>query len=79
MATMDEMKRALGNMFFKDLARFDSGAKGVVVGDNLRVYDKDGSFELRFLNGTPPSMRKPVTDRLDVAKIAYDLGPDYSL
>lgn len=79
MATIDQLKTALGNMFYKDLSRFEPGAKGVAVGEYLRVYDEGESFKLRFLNGTPPSQRKPIMDRLDLAKVPYSCGDDYTL
>ena len=80
MASLDDVKKAIGSsLFFKDLSRFDPNARGVVVGDYLRVYDEGDSFRLRFLLGTPPSQRQPVTDRLRAAKIEFTQDKDFRL
>lgn len=80
MASIDDVKKAIGqSLFYKDLARFEPGQKGVVVGDYLRVYDEGESFRLRFLLGTPPSQRQPIKDRLRAAKIEFSEDKDYRL
>jgi len=78
MPTIDEVKKAIGpSLFYKDLARFEPGRKGVVVGDYLRIYDEGETFRLSFLRGSPPSQRKPVMDRLRAAKIEFTEGKDF--
>ena len=78
MAAIDQLKTAMGAMFFKDLNRFDPGHRGVVIGDYLRVYDTDDGLVLRFLAGTPPSQRQPIKDRLATAKVEYTIGVDFA-
>lgn len=77
---MEELKRALGtNLFLKDLSRLEPGKKGVAVGEVLRIYEDKGSYTLSFLRGTDEKTRKTYRDRLDLAKLGYKLGPDFSL
>ena len=77
---MEELKRALGtNLFLKDLSRLEPGKKGVAEGEVLRIYEDKGSYTLSFLRGTDEKTRKTYRDRLDLAKLGYKLGPDFSL
>ncbi len=79
MATIEDLKRALGNAFYKDLARFEPGKVGVVLGDNLRIYLEGDAFVLRFLAGTPFNTRKPVVDRLRQAGLTVSEGEDFRM
>lgn len=80
MPSLDDVKKAIGqSLFYKDLARFEPGKKGLVVGDYLRIYDEGESVRLRFLLGTPPSQRQRVLERLRAAKIEFSEDKDYRL
>jgi hypothetical protein len=77
MASKDDVKKALGNLFFKDLDRFDPGNEGLVIGETTRVYTGGDEVELRFLLGSPPNQRQGIMDRLKVAKIPFVEGKDF--
>lgn len=75
---MEDIKRALGGVFLRDLSRVEPGKKGVVVGEAVRVYDEKGGYVLAFLKGTDEKTRKSYRDKFDLAKVAYKVGPDFT-
>lgn len=77
---VEEIKRALGtSVFLRDVARLEPGKKGVQVGEVLRIYEEKGGYSLSFLKGTDEKTRKTYRDRLDLSKIQYKVGADFSL
>ena len=77
---MEDIKRALGStIFLRDLARVDPTKKGLVVGDNLRIIqDPAKGYVLSFLRGTDEKTRKQYRDKLELSKIAFKLGEDFT-
>lgn len=76
--TIDELKKALGNYFYKDLSRFEPGRKGIVIGETVRIaLGDDDSVSVRFLYGTPPAGRQPILNRLEAVKVKYVLEGDF--
>ena len=75
--TLDELKKGLGLTFAKDLSRLDPTKKGIGIGENVRIYEVEGGFEVRFLLGIPPGMRAPTLTRLDQIKATYTVGKDF--
>ena len=76
---MDELKRVLGSVFLRDLRTVEPDKKGVLVGEDLRIYEEKSGFVLRFLKGTPVSTRAKYKSKLDEGSIAFKLGKDYTL
>ncbi len=79
MARLDDLKRALGGFFYKDLSRYEPGKQGVAIGENIRISLEGDSFLVRFLAETPYNVRKPLLDRLTQAKIPHEVGEDFTL
>jgi hypothetical protein len=49
------------------------------VGDNLRIIqDPTKGYVLSFLRGTDEKSRKQYRDKLDLAKISYKMGEDFT-
>ena len=74
---MDQIKDALRPMFTRDLRTVEPTKKGLLVGENLRIYDTK-PYELRFLKGTPTQSRQQLTDKLDQHNVEYKVGADFS-
>jgi hypothetical protein len=74
---VDEIKSALRPMFTRDLRTVEPTKSGLLVGENLRIYDGE-PYELRFLRGTPTGSRQQLTDKLDQHNVEYKLGSDFS-
>ena len=79
METAEELKRAFGSVFLRDIRTVEPDKKGFLVGDDLRVHEEKGSWVLRFLKGTPESTRAKYRTRLDEAGIAFKVGKDYTV
>lgn len=77
---MEDIKRALGStIFLRDLARVDPTKKGLVVGDSLRIIqDPTKGYVLSFLRGTDEKTRKQFKDKLEMSKIAFKMGEDFT-
>ena len=75
--TLEQLKKGLGNLFYKDLSRFEPGKQGIVIGENIRIAVEGDGFVVRFMDGLPPSQRKPTTDRLTQLGAKYTLGEDF--
>jgi hypothetical protein len=73
----EDLKRALGGVFLRDVARVEPGKKGYVVSESLRIYADKGAYTLSFLRGTDEKSRKTVRDQLDTANVKYKMGPDF--
>lgn len=78
MANMDEIKRVFTHVFTRDVRTVEPKRKGLIVGENLRVYDEPGPAVLSFLKGTDQGARKKVTDKLDEQKVEYKIGDDFA-
>lgn len=76
---MDDLKRAFGSVFLRDLRTVEPEKKGFLVGDDLRVHEEKGTYVLRFLKGTPESTRAKYKGKLDEAGIAFKLGKDFTV
>ncbi len=78
--TVDELKKNLGSFFTKDLSRIEPGQKGFIIGENIRVYERgEDGYQVRFLYGIPPHMRRPITDRMTALGAKFTVGPDFKL
>lgn len=77
--TIDELKKALGNIFYKDLSRYEPDKVGVAIGENTRIHLEGDGFVVRFLKETPYGPRKVILDRLVQARIPHTIGEDYRL
>ena len=75
----DELKRALGSVFLRDVRTVEPKKKGVIVGENLRIYEEKQGFVLSFLRGTDERTRGQFKDKLENAGLSYELGADFSL
>ena len=75
----DELKRALGSVFLRDVRTIEPKKKGVIVGENLRLYEEKKGFVLSFLRGTDERTRGQFKDKLETAGLSYSLGDDFSL
>jgi hypothetical protein len=75
---MEELKRAFGSVFLRDIRTVEPDKKGFLVGDDLRVHDEGGKYVLRFLKGTPESTRTGYRKKLDEAAIGYKVGRDFT-
>ena len=75
---MDEVKRAFGSVFLRDIRAVEPDKKGLLVGDDLRVHDEKGTYVLRFLRGTPESTRAKYKAKLDEAGITYKVAKDFT-
>ncbi len=76
---MDEIKRAFSNVFTRDVRTVEPSKKGLIVGENLRVYEEKSGPVLSFLEGTDKNVRKRITDKLDQSNVRYTVGKDFSL
>jgi hypothetical protein len=76
---MEELKRAFGSVFLRDIRTVEPDKKGFLVGEDLRVHDDKGTYVLRFLKGTPESTRTTYKKKLDESGVAYKVGKDYTL
>ncbi len=74
---MDEFKRAFSSVFTRDLRLVDPSKKGLIVGEDLRVYDEPTGAVIRFLRGTPTRRRHDVQERLDGQNVTYSIGDDF--
>ena len=79
METAEELKRAFGSVFLRDIRTVEPDKKGFLVGDDLRVHEEKGAWVLRFLKGTPESTRAKYKARLDEAGIGFKVGKDYTV
>ena len=75
---MDDLKRAFGSLFLRDIRTVEPDKKGFLVGDDLRVHDEKGTYVLRFLKGTPESTRATYKKRLDESSIPFKTGKDFT-
>ena len=64
-------------MFTRDVRTVEPTKKGLIVGEDLRVYDEKDGPVVSFLKGTSHKRRKEVTDRLDTQSVTYSLGKDF--
>ncbi len=76
---MEELKRAFGSVFLRDIRTVEPEKKGFLVGDDLRVHEEKGSYVLRFLKGTPESTRANYKKKLDESSIGYKVGRDFTV
>ena len=76
---MEELKRAFGSLFLRDLRTVEPDKKGFLVGEDLRVYEEKAGVVLRFLKGTPEKTRAQYRTKLEDAQIAFKAGKDYTL
>jgi hypothetical protein len=77
--SLEQVKKALPGMFFKDLSRFEPGKVGFAIGENLRIHeDPEKGLVVRFLRDTPYGPRKQLFDRLELSKVAYTVGDDFT-
>lgn len=75
--TLDELKKGLGTYFYKDLSRIDPNARGIGIGENVRIYVDGEGYKVRFLLGMPPGSRQPILERLKRLNVAHTVGPDF--
>lgn len=76
--SIDEIKRVFSNVFPRDVRTVEPAKKGLIFGENLRVYDEAGGPVLSFLEGTDNQIRRQYTDKLDRSDVAYKLGKDFT-
>ncbi len=74
---MDEFKRAFSSVFTRDLRLVEPTKKGLIVGEDLRVYDEPKGAVIRFLRGTGSKRRRDVQERLDGQNVTYTVGDDF--
>jgi hypothetical protein len=79
METMEDLKRAFGSVFLRDIRSVEPDKKGFLVGEDLRIHEEKGAWVMRFLKGTPESTRGTYRKKLDEAGIAFKVGKDYTL
>ena len=75
---MEEIRRAFGGVFLRDVRTVEPSKKGWVVGENLRIYDEGGGYVLSFLRGTDEGQRRQARSKLEGAGISYTVGEDFS-
>lgn len=74
---MEELRRALGGVFLRDVRAVEPGKKGVIVSENVRIYDEDGAWRVAFLRGTDAATRSQLASKLEGAGVAFEVGPDF--
>ncbi len=79
MANHEDLKRVLAPLFFRDIRAVEPDKKGFICGDDLRIYEVEAGYSLRFLKGTPEKTRHSYKTKLDEAGIAYKVGKDYTV
>ena len=75
----DDLKRALGSVFLRDIRTLDPKRNGVIVGENLRIYEEKSGYVLSFLLGTDERVRGSFKEKLETAGLAYSIGDDFKL
>ena len=75
---MEDLKRAFGSLFLRDIRSVEPEKKGFLVGDDLRVHEEKGAYVLRFLKGTAESTRATYRRKLDDAAIPYKIAKDFT-
>lgn len=72
---LDDVKRALSTMVFKDLSAFEPGRRGLACSD-FRIHEEHG-LVVRFVRGTTHSTRKRTLEKLSEAGISFSEGEDF--
>lgn len=72
---LDEVKRVLSTIHFRDLSILEPGRRGLVCSE-CRIYESHGELEVRFVRGTPYSSRQRVLERLSEAALPHTEGAD---
>lgn len=75
----EELKRIMRPMFLRDIKTIEPDKKGFLCGDDLRIYEGETAYSVRFLKGTPEKTRHQYKVKLDEGGIEYKIGKDFTV
>ncbi len=75
----EDLKRVLAPIFLRDIRAVEADKKGYICGDDLRIYEGEAGYTLRFLRGTPEKTRQQYKTKLDEGGLGYKIGKDYTV